>query len=151
MSDFDPTKFEDTTAEDAVPENGSGRTTLWVVVGAILLLALLAGVVFAVIAMVQHPQQTETIRDIVIIFVAVEALLIGLALIILVVQIARLTDLLRNEIGPILESTNETLGNLRGTSRFLSENMVRPVIKANSSLAAMRRVVELLGFRRKGK
>lgn len=151
MSDLNPTNLEETVDKEAVPDNGSSRTTLWAVVGVILLLALITGVVFAVIAMVQHPQQTETIRDIVIIFVAVEALLIGLALIVLVIQIARLTDLLRNEIGPILESTNETLGNLRGTSRFLSENMVRPVIKANSSLAALRRIVELVGFRRKNK
>ncbi|MEJ2011961.1 MAG: hypothetical protein P8X64_07010 [Anaerolineales bacterium] len=149
MSDLNPTNFEETVSKEAAPDSGSSRTTLWVVLGVIVVLALITGVVFAVIAMVQHPQQTETIRDIVIIFVAVEALLIGLALIVLVIQIARLTDLLRNEIGPILESTNETLSTLRGTSRFLSENMVRPVIKANSSLAALRRIVELVGFRRK--
>ncbi|MFN2273851.1 MAG: hypothetical protein ACK2TX_03280 [Anaerolineales bacterium] len=147
MSDFDAYDPQDTSL-DQDRESGSNRSTLWIVLGVVLLLALLAGIVFAVLAMVRNPQQTETIRDIVIIFVAVEALLIGLALIVLVIQIARLTDLLRNEIGPILEATNETLGNLRGTSRFLSENMVRPVIKVNSSMAALRRVVELLGFRR---
>jgi hypothetical protein len=147
MSDFDAYDPQETSL-DPDQESGSNRSTLWIVLGVVLLLALLTGIVFAVLAMVRNPQQTETIRDIVIIFVAVEALLIGLALIVLVIQIARLTDLLRNEIGPILESTNETLGNLRGTSRFLSENMVRPVIKVNSSMAALRRVVELLGFRR---
>ncbi len=126
----------------------STTTTIWVIVGVIALLALLTGIVFAIIAMVQNPIQTETIRDIVIIFVAVEALLIGLALIILIFQLARLTDLLRNEIRPILDSTNEALGNLRGTSRFLSDNLVRPVVKVNGSFAALRRVVDLLGFRR---
>jgi len=145
MNDFDPENAQESSLESGASPS---RTTVWGIVGALLLVALITGMVFAVLAMVRNPQQTETIRDIVIIFVAVEALLIGLALIVLVIQIARLTDLLRNEIGPILESTNETLGNLRGTSRFLSENMVRPVIKANSSLAAMRRVIELLGFRR---
>jgi hypothetical protein len=130
------------------PQPRSTSTTVWIVVGIITLLALLTGIVFAIIAMVQNPTQTETVRDIVIIFVAVEALLIGLALIILIFQLARLTDLLRNEIGPILDSTNEALGNLRGTSRFLSDNLVRPVVKVNGSFAALRRVVDLLGFRR---
>ena len=130
------------------PQPRSTSTTVWIVVGIITLLALLTGIVFAIIAMVQNPTQTETVRDIVIIFVAVEALLIGLALIILIFQLARLTDLLRNEIGPILDSTNEALGNLRGTSRFLSDNLVRPVMKVNGSFAALRRVVDLLGFRR---
>jgi len=146
MSETNPTSTP--AAPTGETDNSSSRSTLWVVLGALLVLALLAGMVVAILAMVRHPQQTETIRDIVIIFVAVEALLIGLALIVLVIQIARLTDLLRNEIGPILESTNETLGNLRGTSRFLSETMVRPVIKANSSVAAVKRVFELLGLRR---
>lgn len=148
MSESDTANHRDQPKPDQEAAPEASRSTIWLVLGAILLVALVVGLVFAVIAMVRNPQQTETIRDIVIIFVAVEALLIGLALIVLVMQIARLTDLLRNEIGPILESTNETLGNLRGTSRFLSENMVKPVIKANSSLAAVRRVVELLGFRR---
>jgi hypothetical protein len=133
----------------AEAQEGRANSTLWVVLGALVLIALLTGIVFATIAMVRNPTQTETVRDIVIIFVAVEALLIGLALIILIFQLARLTDLLRNEIGPILDSTNDALGNLRGTTRFLSNNLVQPVVKVNSSFAAMRRVFDLLGLRRK--
>jgi hypothetical protein len=142
---------EQANQPDTSPEAQVSRTnsTVWVVLGALVLIALLTGIVFATIAMVRNPIQTETVRDIVIIFVAVEALLIGLALIILIFQLARLTDLLRNEIGPILDSTNDALGNLRGTTRFLSNNLVQPVVKVNSSFAAMRRVFDLLGIRRK--
>jgi len=111
--------------------------------GGLLLLALIAGLVLAVSAMVRNPQGTETIRDIVIIFVAAETLIIGVALILLLVQLARLTALLENEIRPLLESTNETIASLRGTSRFLSQKMVAPVIKANSSVAAVRRAIGL--------
>ena len=111
--------------------------------GGLLLLALIAGLVLAVSAMVRNPQGTETIRDIVIIFVAAETLIIGVALILLLVQLARLTALLQNEIRPLLESTNETIASLRGTSRFLSQKMVAPVIKANSSVAAVRRAIGL--------
>ncbi len=111
--------------------------------GGLLLLALLAALVAAVGAMVRNPQGTETIRDIVIIFVAGETLLIGVALILLLVQLARLTALLQNEIRPLLESTNETVATLRGTSEFLSQKMVAPVIKANSSVAAVRRAIGL--------
>lgn len=148
MAEHDPTQPADA---ELPPELGakSPVSIIWIVVGGVVLVALLAGIVFAIIAMVQNPTQTETIRDIVIIFVAVEALLIGLALIILIFQLARLTDLLRNEIRPILDSTNDALGNLRGTSRFLSDNLVRPVVKVNSSFAALRRAVDLLGFRKK--
>jgi hypothetical protein len=98
--------------------------------------------------MVQNPAQTELLRDIVIILMALEFLLIGLALIVLIVQIARLTALLENEIRPILDSTNETLNTLRGTTTFLSDNLVQPVIKANSSFSAVRRAIDLLRFGR---
>ncbi len=128
----------------------SGRERLILTVGAILLLGLVVGVGFAISAMLGNPRQTETIRDIFIIFMAVETLVIGLALIILIIQVARLTNLLQNEIRPILESTQETVSTLRGTTQFLSDNLVEPVVKANSTMAALRRAMEVLrgGLRR---
>jgi hypothetical protein len=119
--------------------------------GALLfLVVLIIGVVLAVISMVNHPDQTETIRDIVIIFMAVESLIIGLTLIILIIQLAKLTALLQNEIRPILDSTNETLSTLRGTTTFLSNNLVNPVIKANSTVAAVKQALGLIGIGRSG-
>lgn len=111
--------------------------------GVVLLVLLIALLVLAISAMVRDPQGTETIRDIVIIFVAGETLIVGVALILLVVQLARLTALLQNELRPLIDSTNETVNTLRGTSQFLSQRMVSPVIKANSSVAALRRAFGL--------
>jgi hypothetical protein len=122
---------------------------LWVFLASLFLISLIAGVVLAVIAMVQNPATTENIRDIVIIFMAIESLLIGVALIVLIIQLARLTDLLVNDVKPILDSTNDTLGTIRGTTHFLSKNLVQPVVKMNSSFAAIRRATELLRFRRR--
>lgn len=125
-----------------------GRQTALIVGGVLLLALVVAGLVLAISAMVRNPAGTETVRDILIIFVAAETFLIGLALIVLIVQLARLTALLQNEVRPILESTNETVNTLRGTSQFLSENVVRPVIKVNGSLAAVRRAMDLVRPRR---
>jgi len=77
---------------------------------------------------------------------ALESLLIGAVLVILIVQVARLTNLLQNEIKPILDSTNETVSTLRGTTEFLSDNLVQPVIKLNEYIAAVQRLLELLGI-----
>lgn len=115
--------------------------------GVVFLLVLVTGLALAVTAMIRNPQGTETIRDIVIIFVAAESLLIGLVLILLIVQLARLTALLENELRPILESTSETVNTLRGTSQFLTKNMVKPVIRLNSSVAAIRRAIGLIRTR----
>lgn len=134
-------------ANEATPSN-TRISPVWIVLGVVFFLVLIAGVVLAVAVMVKNPAQTETIRDIMIIVMAFESLIIGLTLVILLVQLARLTNLLRYEIRPILEATNETIGSLRGTTRFLSDNLVTPVVKANSTFAALRRAIELIDFRR---
>ena len=148
MTEETPLAPSDSSAptEDA-PSNGQ-ISPVWIVLGVIFFLVLVAGVVLAVTLLVKNPAQTETIRDIMIIFLAFESLIIGLAIVILLVQLSRLTNLLRYEIRPILEATNETIGSLRGTTKFLSDNLVTPVVKANSTFAALRRAIEMFGFRR---
>jgi ABC-type spermidine/putrescine transport system permease subunit II len=135
-----PSSIDRPTAEAPM----TGRQRALMIAGALVFLLILAGAVLAVVALARNPDTAETVRDIVIIFMAVESLVIGVALIVLIVQLARLTALLQDEVRPILDSTNETLNTLRGTTTFLSNNLVKPVIKANSSVAAVRRVLELI-------
>jgi len=68
---------------------------------------------------------------------------------VLIIQFASLLNLLQNELRPILQATNETVNNLRGTTEFLSENLVEPVLKLNSYLAGLRRFFDMFGFKRK--
>jgi hypothetical protein len=77
---------------------------------------------------------------------ALESLFLGLTLVILIIQLARLINLLQNEIAPILESTNETVNTLRGTSEFLSDNLVEPVIKMNERAAGVTQALRIIGL-----
>ena len=104
----------------------------------------LAGVVSAVYWLLLPDTPTETIRDIFIIGMALELLLLGVSAVILIVQIARLVNLVNNELRPVLDSANETISTLRGTAIFMSENLAQPVIRVNSYLAAARRFLRLL-------
>lgn len=88
--------------------------------------------------------ETTYLRDLFIIFMALESLVIGVALIILMVQLAILINLLQNEIKPIINSTNETVNTLRGTATFLSDNLTEPVIKLNEYIAAIRKILNML-------
>ncbi len=89
------------------------------------------------------------LRDAAIVFVAFETLLIGVLLIILMLQVQALVTLLRDEIKPMLEAVNETLATVRGTTRFVSHNVVSPVVKWSGYLAGLRRIVqEITGLRR---
>jgi len=117
-----------------------------IVAGVIILLALLG---WAIYALLQPDTPTDKIRDVFIIVVALQSLLIGVALIVLIVQLASLINLIQNEVRPILNATNETVNTLRGTAEFLGENMVEPVIKLNGYLAGLKRMLELLGIKPK--
>ncbi|HNN12799.1 MAG TPA: hypothetical protein PKL78_04535 [Anaerolineales bacterium] len=117
------------------------------VIAAIVVLVALLGV--AIYFLLQPETPTDKIRDVFIIVVALETLVIGVALIVLVVQLASLINLLQNEVRPILQATNETVNTLRGTAEFLGENVVEPVIKLNGYLAGLKRMLELLGVKPK--
>lgn len=109
------------------------------------IILVLAGIltVFIVITLVsiffllQPTTDTEKIRDVFIIFLALESMILTLVLIILIYQLSVLINLLQNEIRPIMNSTNETVSTLRGTANFLSENLTEPVIKLNEYLAGL--------------
>ncbi len=110
---------------------------------------VIVGAVAAVYYMVSNPAQTTVIRDIFIVFMAVESMFIGFALVILMIQLARLTNMLQHEIKPILENTNDTVNTVRGTAIFVSENLVEPVMKLNSYLAAFGKLLELMNLFKK--
>ena len=112
------------------------------------MILIVTGIVFAVYGLLQDGEITSKIRDIFIIFMAFESLLIGAALVILIIQVASLINLVQNEVKPILESTTDTVNTLRGTTAFLSENMVEPVIKMNSYLAGFKKLTDLVSLKR---
>lgn len=122
------------------------RTMTAVVIGAVILLVLLGAAIYFLL---QPATPTDKIRDIFIIVVALESLVIGVALVVLIVQMASLINLLQNEVRPILKATNDTVNNLRGTAEFLGENVVEPVIKMNGYMAGLYRMLELMGVKKK--
>lgn len=118
---------------------GDGNATR-VIIGAIvgLVAVLVLGFIVALILALANPGAAagvQIIRDFFIIALALEGMLMGAALIILVLQIARLTNLLQNEIKPILMQTNDTVRTVKGTANFVTRNVAEPVIKASGFVA----------------
>jgi len=141
-----PTSSPEELAAQREQEKQAKRAMIGAVIGVVILLALLG---LAIYFLLQPATPTDKIRDIFIIVVALESLVIGVALIILVVQLASLINLLQNEVKPILKATTDTVNNLRGTAEFLGENVVEPVIKLNGYLAGLYRMLELMGVKKK--
>ena len=73
-----------------------------------------------------------TIRDVAIVLLAIESLVIGVLLALMLVQISKLVKMLREEVSPMLDSASETVDTVQGTVNFVSQNVVSPVIKVKS-------------------
>jgi NADH:ubiquinone oxidoreductase subunit K len=146
MTDYEPSSPDIETGENSGDLPASGKSNkLWLVIvlGVAILGLIVTGIVFLAKA---GGDTTGKVRDIFIILMALESIVIGVALIILVVQLASLINLLQNEIKPILKSTSDTVNTLKGTTAFLSENLTNPVIKVNSSVAGAKKLLDLIGL-----
>jgi hypothetical protein len=124
-----------------------------IVAGVLILLVVLiflAGLGLALIGDAQqNAPKVQIIRDIFIIILAFQSILIVGALAVLIVQVARLINMLQNEIMPILKNTQETVGTARTTVEFVGSNVVGPVIRLNAYFAAINILLrELFGIRR---
>ncbi|GAB4504565.1 MAG: hypothetical protein Fur0043_15590 [Anaerolineales bacterium] len=136
----------------AVQQETNRRRQTALIATIVIIILLVVAIVAAIYFLVRPDtpaENVERIRDVFIIFMALESLLIGAALIVLIVQFASLINLLQNEVRPILNATSETVNHLRGTAEFLGENVVEPVIKLNGYLAGLTRMLELLGVKKK--
>lgn len=140
--------IEESTGGIEPEGNSTGSSKLWlIIVAAVILLGLIATAIFFLAK--ADLNTTSRVRDIFIIFMAFESIIIGVALVILVIQVATLINLLQNEVKPILKTTKETVDTLKGTTEFLSSNMVEPVIKLNGYLAGLKQLFDLFKLRRR--
>ena len=130
---IDDANISQLTAE----EKAAKRTQIIIIAVVIVFVALL---VTAIVLMAKFPAATVVVRDIAIVFVAVTTFLMGLAMILLIFQIQVLIQVLRDEIQPLLRSVNDTASTVRGTTAFVSHNVVSPIIKVAGFTAGARQV-----------
>lgn len=151
MSETNPKSIEATETEGSKsaanrPEpKTKNKSIVPIIVLVLLLIGLIVGLVFLAKADVTVVSQ---VRDIFIILMALMMFVIGVALVVLIIQLANLTNLLQHEIKPILNSTTDTVNTLKGTVRFLSDNVSEPVIKLNESLASIHKLLEIFRLKR---
>jgi NADH:ubiquinone oxidoreductase subunit K len=136
----------ETTGDNESAEPRKKKTWLFILIAVLVVGIIVTGIVLLAGA---GNDTTAQVRDIFIILMALVSLVIGVALIVLIIQMAALINLLQNEIKPILKSTSDTVNTLKGTTTFLSDNLASPVIKINSSVAGLRKLLDLIGLFRK--
>lgn len=134
---------ETPAAPSETPLQSSNRAarTVGIVLGALVFVFIISAAIYG---LVSHPILTSILRDISIIVLALVTIVVGIFLAILIFQLQSLIVLLRDEIYPILESVNQTANTVRGTTTFVSDAVVSPMISMASFAAAVGQTLRAL-------
>ena len=144
MSNEKPLAARSKEAASSPQEEGKTGHHGWKVAATAGGMVGVALLIVAVVYLMTPGTPTSRIRDIFIILLTLEGMFIGVALLVLVIQLAVLINLLQNEVRPILDSTTQTARVLRGTAEFISKHLAEPVIKLNEAAAAVGTVMSVL-------
>jgi membrane protein implicated in regulation of membrane protease activity len=132
-------------AHDSTPAQGSSSRhglSLWLSIAAVAFVLLFAAGGYFLWR--SDPAVTAHVRDLFLVLFTVLALIVGLLLVLTLIAIVRLIDVVENGVLPVLNSAQRTTEVVKGTTTFLSKNLVTPVIKVNGYAAAVRRFVQLI-------
>ena len=114
------------------------------VLGVLAAIALLAS---AVAGLVLAGPSLENLRDLVIVVYGVMGILLVISLIVVAVGMwlavrvltRTLNELLREQVRPTLDEVQATARNVRGTSEFIADSTVSPLIRAVAVVRGVRR------------
>ena len=121
----------------------------------IALVGVLVVVIVLLVAMCYllftHAEATAVIRDISVIILALESIVVLLLLGVVIGMIWWLIQTLEKKITPILDATNKTVSNVnetvnsvRGTATFMSDTVVSPVIRVVSYASGVKKAAKTL-------
>lgn len=87
---------------------------------------------------------SATVRDIAIILVALEILIMNALLVVLIWQVWRLVKMIGAEMKPVIKDGQETVGTVKGSAEFVSASFINPLITTSSRLAGFWRSVNVI-------
>lgn len=127
--------MEDTSAE-------TGKWKWWALLTILVIGLVIAGIGYGLYQLGGADQAPlERIRDIVIIFLSFQLLLVTIVLAGIAAALVFLILVLKDQVIPLLHELTETVRRLRGTTEFMTEEAVKPIITAAGQAAKVRAMV----------
>ena len=134
------------SAETKAPSNGesSGPNPVVILIIAVVLITI--GLVGIAIFLVANSETTgpgvQVLRDLLIVVMALELILIGGAITVFFIQIARLVNLINTELYALIDAASDTVNTVKGTAEFLSKNLAEPIISAQGTIRGLGKLVK---------
>lgn len=122
-------------------ENGvdTGRWKWWAVLTLLILGLIVVGIVYGLYQLGGADQAPlERLRDIAVIFLIFQLLLLTIVLAGIAGGLIFLIIVLKDQLIPILSEVLETAKRVRGTTEFMTEEAVKPMIKSAGQAARVR-------------
>ncbi|MCB9435936.1 MAG: hypothetical protein H6673_02965 [Anaerolineales bacterium] len=89
------------------------------------------------------------VRDLFLILLVLQGIMISVALILLVLQVSALTNILKNELRPIVDSTQQAADTAKGTALFVGKHAVGPLVQTKAVVTGSRAFIrEMLAIQR---
>jgi len=115
------------------------RIVMLTAIGIIALIVLIF--VIGLVAALVNPQGAQAffayLRDLMLIVLAVQGILIVTAVAVVIVQVARFVNLLRSEVKPITDDTREAINNVRVTTHVVRKGALEPLLVVNGFFAGL--------------
>jgi Flp pilus assembly protein protease CpaA len=122
-------------------ENGAetGKWKWWALLAILILGLIVVGISFGLYQLGGADQAPlERLRDIVIIFLGFQLMLVTIILAGIAAGLVYLILVLKDQVIPLLTELTETAKRLRGTTEFMTEEAVKPIITAAGQIAKVR-------------
>ena len=117
-----------------------GAKILLFFAGVLVVIALL----FPIFVLIFQPQWLPNLRDTSIIYVSLFMCVGAILFIVTTALIGLIAFMIRDHIVPALEKADETIQTVRGTTTFVSESVVAPIIKVAGAAAGARAMIQTL-------
>ncbi len=97
-----------------------------------------------------HTDGLNGLKNLAIVLLALETIVVTALLVVVVLLLARLVGMLQEQIAPVLKSVQQTASTVRGTTTFVSDTFVSPLIQIASALSGLSGTIKtVLGSKRK--
>lgn len=116
------------------------RNVILAVLAVVLLVALCGGTSWVLVAQ----DLADDARDFLIILLAVESLIIGAFLLLTLWHLYQLVRLLREEVIPLMNTTKETVEQVKHTTTFVGQSVAAPIISISGLVAGAKEAVSTL-------
>lgn len=128
------------------------RAKKMIVIVSIAVVVIVALLVAAGFFLYSRPQTTTFLRDIAVIILAFETLVVIFFLGVMTVLLIYVILTLEREIKPALKATSETIYTVRGTTTFVSDTVVAPIMSVAGIVGAVKGAAQAIaGLRPKGR